>query len=127
MRRVLMAAVVGVLCVSCGGGGISSYEDGMKAQAEIMEEMVDVLEGVKDQASAEKAASEIEALGTRMADVIAQVKKLPQPSMEEMQEIAKKYGEEGREFQSNVASQMMKLAEYPVLSEAWENVMTNLQ
>ncbi len=127
MRRILMAAVVSVLSVSCGGGGISSYEDAMEAQAEIMEEMVDVLEGVKDQASAEKAASEIEALGTRMADVVAQVKKLPPPTREQMQEIAEKYGADGREFQSKAAAQMMKLAEYPVLSEAWEHVMANLQ
>lgn len=127
MRRVLMAAVAGVLCVSCGGGGISSYEDGMKAQAEIMEEMVDVLEGVKDQASAEKAASEIEALGTRMADVIAQVRTLPPPSREQMQDIAEKYGADGREFQTKAAAQMMKLAEYPALSEAWMRVMSNMQ
>jgi len=127
MRRVLTAAIVSVLCVSCGGGGINSYEDGMEAQAKIMEEMVDVLKGVKDQASAEKAASEIEALGTRMADVIAQVKELPPPSRERMQAIAETYGADGREFQSKAAAQMMKLAEYPALSEAWMRVMSNMQ
>jgi len=127
MRRMLTAAVVGFLCIACGGDAIDSYEDGMEAQAEIMEEMVDVLEAVKDQASAEKAASEIEALGTRMADVIAQVKTLPPPSREQMQEIAEKYGADGREFQSKAAAQMMKLAEYPALSEAWMRVMSNMQ
>ena len=126
MRRVLTAVIVSVLCASCGGG-IGSYEDAMEAQAGIMEDMVDVLEGVKDQASAEKAASEIEALGTRMADVVAQVKKLPPPTREQMQEIAEKYGADGREFQTKAAAQMMKLAEYPALSEAWENVMANMQ
>jgi len=127
MRRFLMATVVGLMCASCGGGGINSYEDAMEAQVEIMEEMVGVLEGVTDQASAEEASSEIEALGSRIADVIAQVQELPEPTAEEMQEIAAKYGEQGQEFQTRAASQMMKLAEYPSLSEAWTRAMANMK
>lgn len=126
MRRFLMATVVGLMCASCGGGGISSYEDGMEAQVKIMEEMVDVLEGVTDEASAEKASSEIEALGSRIGDVIAQLQELPEPTTEEMQEIAAKYGEQGQEFQKRAASQMMKLAEYPSLGEAWTRAMANM-
>ncbi len=126
MRRVLMVMMVAVMCASCGGG-INSYEDAMDAQVEIMEDMVGVLEGVTDDASAQKAASEIEALGNRMAEVVAHVQELPQPSAEEMQQIAEKYRTEGQEFQERAASQMMKLAEYPALSEAWTRVMANMK
>jgi hypothetical protein len=127
MWRVLTVTAVAAMCVSCGGGGISSYEDGMAAQVEIMEEMVDVLEGVTDEASAEEAATKIEALGGRIGEVIAQLEELPTPTMEEMQEIAHKYADQGQEFQQRAASQMMKLAEYESLSEAWQRAMANMR
>jgi hypothetical protein len=89
--------------------------------------MVDVLEGVTDEASAEEAATKIEALGGRIGEVIAQLEELPEPTMEEMQEIAHKYANQGQELQQRAASQMMKLAEYPSLSDAWARAMANMK
>lgn len=127
MWRVLTVTTIAAMGVACGGGGISSYEDGMAAQAEIVEEMVDVLEGVTDDASADEAASKIEALGARIGDVIAQLEELPEPTMEEMQHIAQEYADRGQEFQKRAATQMMKLAEYPSLSDAWARAMAKMR
>lgn len=126
MWRFLMATGAGLLLASCGGG-IDSYEDAIEAQAEIMNEMVSVLEGVDDDASAEKAAGKIEALGTRLGEIAMMMPDLPQPSREELQEIREERQEMGREFQNTAAAQMMKLAEYPALADAWTRAMTNMR
>jgi hypothetical protein len=89
--------------------------------------MVSVLESVTDENSANEAADEIEALGNRLAEVAERIRKLPPPWREIMQERARQQGEESREFQSKAASQMMKLAEYPVLNDAWTRAMEDMK
>ena len=121
-----MITVAVLLCAACSGG-ISSYEDAIEAQAGIMEEMVTLLEGVTDKDSAADAASEIEALGNRLGEIAVQVKDLPQPTMEEMQEIAKKQSMKRKDFQQKAVPQMMKLAEYKALSDAWTRAMFNVK
>ena len=122
MTRVFTAAVAIFLLASCGGG-INSYEDAMNAQADLMGQMIKVLEGVNDEKSAEKAVSKVEAIGEQMAELAKKAQDLPQPSMEEMQKLSKKQMENARAFQGD-AQQMMKLAQYPALGEAWANAMT---
>ena len=124
MWRNLAITLAAVVLASCGGG-INSYEDAMNAQSDIMRDMVQVLEGVNDEESAEKAAAKIEAFGTELMEIANQVKDLPRPSMEEMQKISKKQMEHSGEFQTKAAGQMMKLMQYPVLGKAWTNAMSN--
>jgi hypothetical protein len=126
MWRILIVTIVGLLCTGCSGG-ISSYEDGIEAQAEIMKEMVSVLEGVTDQESANTASAEIEALGDRLAKVTAQVNRLPQPTPEEMQEIAQKQSAQQEELQRNAVSQMMKLDQYESLHKAWTHALAEMR
>jgi preprotein translocase subunit SecF len=126
MWRILIVTIVGSLCTACSGG-ISSYEEGIEAQAEIMVEMVSVLEGVTDQESADKASAKIEALGGQLAEVTAQVKELPQPTMKEMQEIAQKQRAQQEELQKNAVSQMMKLDQYDSLHKAWTRALAEMR
>lgn len=128
MRRMTLVAMVtagAALCVSCGGG-VSSYEEGIEMQADIMEEMLEVLEDVDDEASAEKAAGKIEALGTRLTEVAKQIQQLPEPSMDELQRIAKGQSDKRRDFQEKAGTQMMKLAQYQSLRDAWMRALSNM-
>ena len=122
MMRKLTIVAAAFLIASCGGG-INSYESAMNAQADLMEQMVKVLEGVNDEKSAEKAAEKIEAIGTQMAEIAKKVQELPQPSRDEMQKISKKQMEMSKDFQAKATGQMMKLAQYPALSQAWMKAM----
>jgi hypothetical protein len=126
MWRILIVTIVGLLCTACSGG-ISSYEEGIEAQAEIMDEMVSVLEGVTDQESADKASAKLEALGDRLAGVTAQMKKFPQPTVKEMQEIAQKQRTQQEELQKNAVSQMKKLDEYNSLHKAWTRALAKMR
>ena len=124
MLRVITLISFGLIISACGGG-IDSYEEGMTAQVELMQEMISVLEDVTDEASANKAAGKIESIGGRMGEIAKQVSELPRPNAEEMQEIAKMQRKEMQAFQQNTMAQMMKLAQYPVLQEAWMSAMEN--
>ena len=126
MSRILMVAVLGLLFAACGGG-IDSYEDGMEAQLEIMEEMMDVLADVTDQASAKAATPRIEALGNRLAEVTAQIRALPKPETEALQEIGKSQSKRTQEFLEKLVTQQMKLAEYPELKEAFARASANAE
>ena len=123
MLRVMTISALSLILTACGGG-IDSYEEGLEAQAELMREMIGVLEDVNDEASAKKAAGKIESLGSRMGEIAMQVSELPQPDAQEMQEIAKQQRAAMQEFQQDTMAQMMKLAQYPVLQEAWMNAMS---
>lgn len=126
MWRISFVTVICFLCAACDSG-ISSYEDAMDAQTEIMSEMVVVLEGVDDEASAERAAGQIEALGKRLGEVATQIQKLPPPTNEEIQELTQRQGADAQEFQARAAPQMMKLAEYESLMNAWTRALSSLQ
>ena len=92
-----------------------------------MEEMLSILEGVTDEASAEAASSEIEALGNRLAEIAKQFQELPEPTVEEMQEIGRQQQVRQQDFQNKALPQMMKLAQYKSLSDAWTRAIMNMQ
>lgn len=125
MWRVIKIGVLSVMIASCGGG-IDTYEEGVEAQVQVMEDMIDVLRGVDDDDSAEDAAGEIEALGNRLAEISSQMAELPTPTASEMQAIAAEQMEKTQALQQDVVGQMMKIAEYPVLMEAWMSAMQNM-
>ena len=126
MWRVIFLAIVGLQCIACSGG-ISSYEEGVEAQSEVMEEMLSILEGVTDEASAEAASSEIEALGNRLADIAQQFQELPEPTAGEIQEMQRRQQARQQDFQNRAVPQMMKLAQYKSLSDAWTRALMNMQ
>ena len=125
MRRIAALMIVGLMLSSCGGG-IDSYEDGMEAQADLMEEMIGVLKGVDDEDSAQKAAARIEEIGGKMAEIANRIAELPRPDAEEMQELAEKQRDRMRTIQQDATEQMMKIAQYPVLRDAWMNAMRTM-
>ena len=125
MRQIATLMAVGLILSSCGGG-IDSYEDGMEAQADLMEEMIGVLKGVDDEDSAQKAAARIEEIGGKMAEIAGRLSKLPRPDAEEMQELAEKQRDRMRTIQQDATEQMMKIAQYPVLRDAWMNAMRTM-
>ena len=126
MWRAILTAIFVMQCLACSGG-ISSFEEGVEAQSEIMDEMISILEGVSDEASAEMATGRIEALGNRFAEIAEQLQKLPQPTAEEMHEITRRQHAQQQDFQKRAFPQMMKLARYQSLSEAWTRAMANME
>ena len=126
MLRASTVIGCAMILVACGGDGIDSYDDVMEASVEVMEEMITVLEGVDDEASAEKAANEIEVLGNRLAKIADAAKGLPEPSEEEMLAMVEDQKDSMMAFQQRAMPQMMKMVQYPVLADAWGRAMENM-
>ncbi|MBT8100307.1 MAG: hypothetical protein KJO82_11175 [Gammaproteobacteria bacterium] len=124
--HTLILPVVLALGLAACGSGIDSYEDAVDAQAEVMEQMIHVLENVEDQATADAAVDDIEKLGEDLAAIMQEMRKLPEPTMDELMEIGQKQGAKMIEFQERAMPQLMKLAKYPNLSEAWMRAMQNM-
>jgi len=125
MKRSFWIALAAVaICTACGGG-IGSYDEGMEAQLDSMEELVAVLEGVTDEGSAKAATAKIESIGEHMAEVAMQMSELPQPDAQEMQALLEKYGKRMQQFQGEAVEQLMKLAKYQDLMDAYTRAMAN--
>ncbi len=123
----LVSVIASALLITACGGGIGSWEEGIEAQSEIMHDMISVLRDVDDESSAEKAAGKIEALGERLAEISSQLAELPRPDTNEMLDIAQKQRGDMQAFQQDAATQMMKLAQYPVLMDAWMRAMEKIR
>jgi hypothetical protein len=102
---------------------VTVVDTGLEAQLEITQEILDTLEGVTDPASAEAAEPVIEALANRLAEVGAQIRELPKPEPEVLREIAEPHSERTQEM----LTQLLKLAEYPELREAFARGTANAE
>ena len=126
MWRILTATIVSLLCVACSDG-ISTYEEGIEAQTTLMTEMVNILQRVTDQRSADEATAKIEALGEQLAVVTAQMEKFPEPTVSEMQQIDARQREQREELQDNALAQMKKLDQYDSLHKAWTRALAEMR
>lgn len=124
--RVSKLAFLGLFLVACGGS-VSDHDEAMEAQMDLMEEMVGILEGVTDKASAEKAKPEMEALGKKAQKLAEEIEKLPQPDQAELKRLQEKYQPRMEEFQKKAMEHMMKLMTYPELSEATQKAMSGMK
>jgi hypothetical protein len=127
MKRASAILTTVLVCGACGGGEAATYEDAIEEQASITEDMIEVLEKVTDEESARAAVSEIEALAQDLAALAKRMTELPQPSEEELQRITEKARERAKEFQEKATAQLMKLAQYPELMQAFTKAMERVQ
>src|SRR5438552_13091566 len=106
MRHVLPLGAL-VLLVCCAGCG-DSHESLAKDSVSNMKEMVAILDGVKDQASAHDAKPKLKSLMEKQKDIDARQNKLGAPSEDEMKTIDSKYSKEMEELQQKFNGQMMR-------------------
>lgn len=123
MKRMLCTGLVVVLF--CGLGGCKSKHEAVADDmTAVMSEMCDILDGVTDQASAEAAVPKIEQLGTRMKDIVERAKALGTPPKEEQERIQKKMTDQQQKLQARMQANGQKMAQYPVLMQAFMKMMT---
>jgi hypothetical protein len=87
MRTRLLLPTLPLLLVAACGGGLGSHKGVAQAKIDVVDDMLEILEGVNDKASAQKAKPKIEALEKRMDEINAAEAKLGEPTPEEAQEL----------------------------------------
>jgi len=98
MRRLLPLVLAAAAC----GGGVGSYEEAADATVRAMQDYQAILEGITDKAAAVAAKPKIKALEERLDEILADVKKLKEPS----QEVLAKAGATIREGMYDIATKM---------------------
>ncbi len=88
--------------VTLGGCGADTHDGLMTEQVNLMTELNETLDTVKDKASAEAAKSKIESIGEKMKSVEARAKAMEDPTPEAQTELLEKH-------QPQLAAQGMRL------------------
>ncbi|CAN5524098.1 hypothetical protein BH10PLA1_BH10PLA1_17810 [soil metagenome] len=121
MRNWMILASV-MLLVVCSGCGGDSHEKLSKESVSTMKEMVSVLEGVKDEASAQSAKPQLKSLMEKLQDINHRQSKLPAPTEAEMKEMDSKYGKEMEETSRKFTSEMMRVMFTPKVNAVFQDL-----
>ena len=65
-----------LLAAACGGGKIDSHEEGIEAKMDLVDDMVSIIESIKDKRSAEAAKPKLDAIEKKMQEIDAQMRAL---------------------------------------------------
>jgi hypothetical protein len=115
-RIIMTTLVLGLGLAACGGG---DHEAIIEEQADLMDEMLDILEGVTDEASAKEAAKKLEALAEDMQALAKRAEELGEPTPEQQKRLEEISKERQADAQKRMQAIMTKLMQYPELGEAF--------
>ena len=123
--QIALTAIVAALLSSCGGG--ASHEELADEMMGLMEEYADAIGSIKDEASADKAAEELEKIGGRMQELAERAQEMPDPSPEVQARIDKKMEEKEKALIGKIMGAMAPLAANPELLKRIEPAMAKIQ
>jgi signal transduction histidine kinase len=115
----MAATVLGLVLGACG----DSHESVVDEQFDVMEEMLDILDGVTDEASAKEAGKELEALGEKLADLQKRMEKMPKPTPEQKKRLQAILTERQADFKKRSQTVLSKMMKYPELAQAFSKSM----
>jgi hypothetical protein len=126
MFRHALTGLVLVLALALTGCG-DSRDSVIKDSISDMKKLVDVLKGIKDEASAKSAADRIKAITENMKAIKARADKLGKPSPEEDKALQAKYETEMKSITTDMGREMLRITMDPALREPMMQAMEQLQ
>lgn len=115
-RIILTIAVVACGLAACGG---NSHEAIREEQLDLMDEMLDILEGVHDDASAKEAGKKVEALTEDIQKLAKRAQELGEPTPEQQKRLEEIAQQRQEEFGKRMPAIMTKIMQYPELQQAF--------
>ena len=122
-RRSLLLIIPVLLLL---GGCADSHDAAMQDSIDLLNEMVDIIESVKDEESAKAMEKKMERLSGKMKALQERMDKLGEPSPEKKAELKKKYEPKQKEAGARMVKAMMNLATKPELAQQIDKVMKNI-
>ena len=119
----LTSALMFLVCSGCGDSHESLAGEGQST----MKDMVSVLDGVKDEASAIAAKPRLKSLMDRLNDINLRQSKLPAPTEAEIKAMEAKYGKQMEEFQQKFMGHMMRIAFDPKIMAQLNDLEQNMK
>ena len=121
-RRLFLLVLIAIVVTAIGFGisGRSGRGDSHESLAgegqSTMNEMVSVLDGMKDEASAKSAKPKLTSLMDRLNDINQRQSRLPTPTEAEIKAMGAKYGKQMEELQKKFMGHMMRIAFDPKIN-----------
>ncbi len=115
MRRIFVWSVIAAMAIVLPGCGKATHESLTKDTVSQMKKVVEILKGVKDEASAKAAASKIEAIGKAIRTIKTQAEELGKPTRELEAQLQDKYAEELRSVTMEMGREVMRIQMDPKL------------
>jgi hypothetical protein len=118
-RSLTLASLLLLMAITgCGDTHESLTEDGIST----IKKLIAVLDGVKDEASAKSAKSEIKSLMEKLNEINTKQTKLPQPTEAEVKAMGEKHGKEMDELQQKLAGHMMRIGFDPKIGPVLNDI-----
>jgi hypothetical protein len=109
MKRILFAAVL-ALAWSAPGRAEDTHETLAEESYKAFNGLADVLAGIKDKDTAEKAKPELKKTGEKIADLKARFEKIGMPTDSKKVELEKKFSPKMKEAMKKVEKEMGRIA-----------------
>jgi hypothetical protein len=87
-----------------------------------MKQMIQVLEGVKDEASAKSAKPELKSLAEKLNDINSRQSKLDAPTEDDVKAMDAKYGKEMDEVGRKFLGEAMRINFDPAISAVFDDI-----
>ena len=113
VARLGVIGVLTMLLVGCGG---NEHESTAAEMVQTLSELNQILEGVTDKASAEKAVPQLEGIATRIQDLQAQTEGFGDPPAEVQEAIDAKYREPLEQAMGQMLGHYARISADPEIS-----------
>lgn len=108
-----------LLGLALGACSVDPHEALLDEQFDLLEEILDVMEGVTDEASSKEAAREIEALGEKLVDVQKRMSEMDYPTPEQRKRFQRLFEPREAELKRRLRGLDPKVMHYSELMDAF--------
>jgi hypothetical protein len=123
MKRVSITLLTLSMLVLVGCDSKPTHESLMKDAIAVMKEWATVLEGVKDEASAEVAKPKLQAINAKMKDLKTKADTLGKPPAEEEKRLKEKYEPEFKQVLDKLMPEVLRIGFDPKLGPILKDAM----
>ena len=124
--KASFAALFTIIALSSCGGG-PTHEEVANDLMDTMEEFADAIASVKDEATADKAAAEIEKIAEKMKELKAKADKLGDPPADVEAKIKESMEERTKAMQTKMMGMMGTMLSKPELMEKLKPAMDKME
>jgi hypothetical protein len=122
-----LAGIIALLAFSGGCGSSDPHDAAVKEMLAAMNELADVMDTVKDEASATAAAPKLKAVADRVKALKTKMDGMPKPTAEVEESLKKKYEEQMKNVMGRLMAAGMKASSVPGAQAAFQEAMKAMQ
>ena len=125
VRILLTAAVLGIVLAACGGAA-DPHMAVLEDRFDVIDQILDCMEGVTDESSAKEAAKKIDALGAKMTAVQKRMQAMDVPTPDHRERLTEHFAERQADLDKRAQELGGRMRPYPEVVHAFAKAMQPL-